>query len=151
MSEQDFFFDEEPEVAPEPPKAKAPRAAKSDAPVSEKPAPRAAKTTAKPVTKVTAKPVIDEYEPEALGDPQSTTWTVAILLALVALLLGAILGFFLGSALGKPAASGSTAAPVTQTPATGAPSALTSEQVNAGLPAGHPPINTSSTVETTGK
>lgn len=138
MSEQDFFFDEEQESAPDQPKAKASRAASDDVP-AKRPATAKAKQPA-------AEPVVSSYE------PQVTTWTIAILLALVGLLLGAILGFFLGSALGKPApaVSGTPTTPVTQTPSSGTPSTLTSDQINAGLPAGHPAINTSST-ETTAK
>lgn len=139
MSEQDFFFDEEPETAAEQPKPKNTRAKTDDAAPVKRTAPKAAK----------------QSEPEPVAVPyesQMTTWSVAILLALVGLLLGAILGFFLGSALGKPATTtGTSTAPIGQTaPTDGTPSTLTSEQISGGLPAGHPDISNTST-ETTGK
>lgn len=125
MSDQDFFFDEEPEP--------------------KKPAGKESKPASKPAAPASAPAA---PAPSSSGSDQSTTWAIASLLAVVGLLLGAILGFLLGNTLAKNA----TTAPVANTPAATAPSAssggasaLTSEQVQSGLPAGHPAISTPTT------
>lgn len=139
MSEQDFFFDEEPQPASDEPKpAKASKPAKDAAPAASAPAKRPVKDAAP----------AEAIEPSA--DAQMTTWSVAALLAIVGLLVGAILGFMLGGALAKPAAVSSTGTPTTGAPVA-APSNLTTDQIEAGLPAGHPPIDSIESTETTGK
>lgn len=131
MSEQDFFFDEEPEAKVTP--AKAPKA----------PATSPSKSAAKTSTP----------EPVAYAADQSTTWAVAALIGVVGLLLGAILGFVLGNTLAgsnsAAPASSSVAAPATAAGTQAAPQ-LTSQQISAGqLPAGHPAINASGAVVAT--
>jgi hypothetical protein len=139
VSEQDFFFDEEPD-------AKTPAA---KGPASKAAAPKASKQTpsdsGKPASK--AVPVVEASPSEA---DQSTTWAVASLLGVVGLLLGAILGFLLGNSLPGTTTS-TTPAPAAVTAPGAAPSTLTSEQINSGeLPAGHPPIDASGTAGATG-
>ena len=123
MSEQDFFFDEEPD-------AKAPKAPK--APVTP------------PKSSVTAPEAV------AASTDQSTTWAVAALIGVIGLLLGAILGFVLGDALaGTTSTDTAATAPAPITGTQPAPE-LTTEQISAGeLPAGHPAVNTSGAAETT--
>jgi hypothetical protein len=129
VSDQDFFFEEEP-AAPK----RTGKGAKSTA------APSSAKAGAS--TAVPPAPKPGPSAPLLIAD-QSTTWAIASLLAVAALLLGAILGFLLGTGLAKsrvavPAAS----VPAASAPAASAtPAQLTSEQVRAGLPAGHPAIS----------
>jgi len=128
VSDQDNFFDEEP-VAKQP----EPKASKSVA-VNEPAAPAASVTSS--------------------TDDQSTTWAVAMLIGVIGLLLGAILGFLLGTSLAK-SATVPAATPTTTSPAGTVPSAdpgeLTTDQVESGLPAGHPPVSvpTSESVDTT--
>lgn len=128
MSDQDFFFEEEPE--------------------GTKPADKSSKAAKQPVTDAPATSVTSS------GDDQSTTWAIAMLIGIIGLLLGAILGFLLGTSLAK------SAAPAATTPAATAPAAnvpatnggqLTTEQIQGGLPAGHPQVSipTSESAETT--
>jgi len=133
VSDQDFFFDEEPTGTTTDSKgAKPGKQAASNTPA----APAAA------------------IVPEASGD-QSTTWAVAMLIGIIGLLLGAILGFLLGTSLAKSATVPAATAPAATSPAVTAPSAdpgtLTTDQVSSGLPAGHPPVSvpTSESVDTT--
>lgn len=130
MSEQDFFFDEEPEAKA--PAAKTPKAPKASAPAPSKSSP--------------AEPVV-----EASVADGTTTWAVAALIGVIGLLLGAILGFVLGNTLAGASASSGTSTTGAPTPITGTQPApqLTTEQISAGqLPAGHPAINTSGAAET---
>jgi hypothetical protein len=127
VSEQDFFFDDEPE-------AKGPSA---KAPAAKAPSARSPKAPVASPAKVSA----------AAPDDQSTTWAIAALIGVIGLLLGAILGFVLGTTLaGKSATVAATPAPAVATQV--APQ-LTTQQINAGqLPAGHPAIPTTSVATT---
>lgn len=123
MSEQDFFFEEEPD-------AKGSSAKGSKAPV----------TTSSKSSSAAA--------PAPAPSDQSTTWAVAALIGVMGLLLGAILGFVLGTTLAR---SNTATTAVTPAPITGTQPApeLTTEQIAAGeLPAGHPAVNASGTSET---
>jgi hypothetical protein len=135
VSDQDFFFDEEPEA-----KAPETKGSKSPAPGAAKP-PR--KTTQPEAPKT-------ESAPPAGPVDQSTTWAVAALLGVAGLLLGAILGFLLGSTLsGSSSTTPTSLAPTTPSTQQAAPQ-LTTEQIQAGqLPAGHPKIGSTSTPTTT--
>jgi len=141
VSEQDFFFDEEPEGTKPATKSAASKATptKGSGPASAGSGKSASK----------AAPVVEA--PSSVAD-QSTTWAVASLLGVVGLLLGAILGFLLGNSLSATTTSTTTpSAPVTAPQSGTAPSTLTSEQLNSGeLPAGHPPIDASGTAGATG-
>lgn len=134
MSDQDFFFDED-----------------------EKPAPKeapAAKPAPKPGPKPAGKPAPAQKAAPASAPARSSsaieiTWTVAALIAVVALLLGVIVGY----AIPK----GSSSADTVQT--TTAPQ-LSPQQLQSGqLPPGHPDIGgagassgaTGSATTTTGK
>jgi hypothetical protein len=137
VSEQDFFFDEEPE-----PKAPATKGAKAPATQGARPATKApAKASSGPVT------TRSEH-----GADLSSLYATGALIGVVGLLLGAILGFLLGSALaGNNSATnaGGTGVPAPTLSGQTAPT-LTQEQLNAtGLPAGHPAIGTSGTAVTT--
>lgn len=127
MSEQDNFFDEEPDApSPAPKGSKSPATAPSKSP-AEAPAPA----------------VYDDAPAEG-----STTWAIASLIGVIGLLLGAILGFVLGSTLSAAAVSTDTTAPA---PITGTQSApqLTTDQISAGeLPAGHPSVGTTGSTGT---
>lgn len=137
MSEQDFFFDEEPD-------AKAP-ASKGSGPASKgsKPAPAATATAGSK-----AAPVVEAAPSVA---DQSTTWAVASLLGVIGLLLGAILGYMLGTSVAGTTSitTPPAAAPAALDGSGTAPSTLTSDQINAPLPPGHPPIDASGTPDTT--
>ena len=129
MSEQDFFFDEEPDD-------KASSAKGTSAKGSRTPAP--AKAAA--ATPVAAVAVAED----------STTWAVAALIGVIGLLLGAILGFVLGTTLAGNSTATTAASVNAPAPVAGAQaSPLTTEQISAGqLPAGHPAVNTSGAVDT---
>jgi len=136
VSDQDFFFDEEPtKPAPGTPASK-PGATKSGG----------AKPGAKPATS-------SETE-TAVAVPfleQSTVMSVAILIGVVGLLVGLIGGYLLGTAQTQPAAVSATGAVGTVTGSTGQGGAplLTEEQINAGqVPAGHPAITASGAATT---
>jgi len=132
VSDQDFFFDEDPSGTTT--ETKAPKGAKQAAP----------NTPAAP----------DATPVSVVSDGQSTTWAIAMLIGIIGLLLGAILGFLLGTSLAKSAAPAASA-PAATAPSATAPAAnpgnLTTDQVNSGLPAGHPPVSvpTSESVDTT--
>jgi hypothetical protein len=123
VSDQDFFFDEEPTKP------------KSDAPA---PKSGASKSGSKPVTSSKAEPpaVVPFLE-------QNTIMSVAILIGVVGLLVGLIGGYLLGSAQTQPAAAPATGAVGTVPSGSdqgGAP-VLTEEQLNSGqIPTGHPSI-----------
>lgn len=144
MSDQDSFFDEEPEPkGPGKSSGGTKPSAKTPARGSGQPAPRSG---SRPASRSTTPPPV-----EPAGTQGETTWAIAALLAVVALLLGAICGFLLGTTL---AGSGTTAAPATTTPAasTSQPSVLTTQQIQSGqLPPGHPTINSSASAATTGQ
>ena len=142
MSEQDFFFDDEPQTpnpATKPPKA--PKAATSTVKsAASKPAP--SKSAASKKTAAVAD------EPAESFVDQPTTWAIATLVGVCGLLLGLILGFLLGTTLARNAAVATTATPVVTAPAavSGGGSTLTSAQISAGqLPAGHPAITVPTT------
>jgi hypothetical protein len=127
VSEQDFFFDEDPEPDKTP--------GKSSKPAAPAPSAKLAAKSAAPA---------QSAAPASFADG-STTWAVASLLAVAGVLLGAILGFLLGTGMAKSASVSTpgTGVPAAVAPATsGQPSTLTSEQVQSGLPAGHPDIST---------
>jgi len=136
VSEQDFFFDEEPEsTKPAQPAAKTP---------SVKPA---ASSSAKSTSPKVAAPAAASVSPA--GSDQSTTMAVAALVGVVGLLLGAILGFLLGNTVAKStiAAPKSSATP-SQTQTTGSGSSGQAGPLPSGvttLPAGHPPVNVPTT------
>lgn len=125
MSEQDFFFDEEPEA--------------------KTPAAKGSKATASAPSK---SPAVESAPVTSVADG-STTWAVAALIGVIGLLFGAILGFLLGNALsGNTATAADAAAPAPITGTQPAPQ-LTTEQIAAGqLPAGHPAVNASGTSDT---
>lgn len=130
MSDQDFFFDEEPtKPAPGTPASK----------------PGATKSGAKPATS-------SETETAAAVPflEQSTVMSVAILIGVVGLLVGLIGGYLLGTAQTQPAAAPATGAIGTVPSAAdqgGAP-VLTTEQINSGLPANHPSLPASGAAAT---
>jgi hypothetical protein len=136
VSDQDFFFDEEPtKPAPDAPASKS-GGAKSGA----------AKPAAKPASS-------SKTEPAAAVPflEQSTVMSVAILIGVVGLLVGLIGGYLLGTAQTQPAAAPASGAVGTVPDATGQGGApvLTQEQINAGqVPAGHPSIATSGAATT---
>lgn len=139
MSEQDFFFDEEPE-----PKAPAAKGAKAPA---NTPAKTAAKAPAKSAPKDSSSV---ETIPAAGTFDQSTLYAIAALVGVIGLLLGATLGFLLGTTMASgtaPSSSTSTTAPAAGGSA--AP-ALTQDQLTTTtLPAGHPKVDVSGAVGTT--
>lgn len=135
MSDQDFFFDEEPtKPAPGAPASK-PGATKSGG----------AKPGAKPATS-------SETETAAAVPflEQSTVMSVAILIGVVGLLVGLIGGYLLGTAQTQPAAAPAIGAVGTVPDATGQGGApvLTQEQINSGLPANHPSVPASGAAAT---
>ncbi|HEY5505895.1 MAG TPA: hypothetical protein VIK83_00220 [Coriobacteriia bacterium] len=135
MSDQDFFFEDEPQA----PKPSGKGSKSAAAPAAPKPrAPKAPAATA-------STPVTGASDPLAFAD-QSTTWAVASLVCVCGLLLGLILGFALGTTLAKNAATAAlpTPAVTATTPSTvsGGASTLTTAQLASGeLPAGHPVVN----------
>jgi hypothetical protein len=136
VSDQDFFFDEEPE-APKP-------AGKGTKPASPPAAPPAKATASKAAPAKPAAPVAEvDTEPSASFIEQPTTWAIASLLAVAGLLLGAILGYLLGIGMAKPAAvvPAATSPAATVPAASGTPAVLTTEQIQAGMPAGHPAVS----------
>ena len=143
MSEQDFFFDEEPG-----PKAAAAKGAKTPAATSAKtPAKTPATSSAKSAPK--ASPAV-ETTPSAGSFDQSTLYAIAALVGVIGLLLGATLGFLLGTTMASNSASSpstSTAAPAAS--GSSAP-ALTQDQLTTTtLPAGHPQVNVGAAAGTT--
>jgi hypothetical protein len=143
VSDQDFFFEDEPQA----PKPSGSRSKAPAAPASPKPrTPTASDATV-------STPVTGAADPLAIAD-QSTTWAVASLVGVCGLLLGLILGFMLGTTLAKNAATASVTTPAVSatTPAavSGGGSTLTTEQLASGqLPAGHPAVNIPATSSAT--
>ncbi len=115
MSDQDFFFDEE-EAAPAP----KPRQSRS-------------------ASRAKSAPAAPERESSGGGSffAQDVSMSIAALMSVIALLLGVIVGIVI------PDQGGSTTTGTTQTSTEqGAPAPeLTEEQLNAGLPEGHPDIS----------
>jgi len=132
VSEQDFFFDEEPDT-----KAPATKGAKAPVKAPVKSSPKASSSAA-------ATPA-----PAGIPVDPSNFYAVLALVGVIGLLLGAILGFLLGSNLAGNAAS-SSAAPVTAPVAggTSAPTLTQDQLATTTLPAGHPAIPTSGTATT---
>lgn len=128
MSDQDFFFDEDEDVAAEASKSSAKSASKA-APARSS-APKAAATQkAAPAAKPAAAPA---------GGSQ-VSLTVAALMTVVGLLLGVIIGFLLPG--GGTSATTNTSAPAVSGGTSTAPQ-LSEDQLTSGeLPAGHPPID----------
>lgn len=125
MSDQDFFFDEEPEGK------------KTAKPAAKAPSAKPSARTTSPKAAAPAAPSVS-----AASSDQSATMAIAALVGVAALLLGAILGFLLGNTVGKStvAAPKSTAIP-TQT--TGSTSSGQAGPLPAGvttLPPGHPAV-----------
>jgi hypothetical protein len=142
VSDQDFFFEDEPQ-------APKPSGKGSKAPASSAPTPRTPKAPAA----AASTPVTRAADPLAIAD-QSTTWAVASLVGVCGLLLGLILGFMLGTTLAKNASTAAlpTPAVTATTPSTvsGGGSELTTAQLASGeLPAGHPAINIPATSSAT--
>lgn len=114
MSDKDFFFDDEDEKLEEDAAEKP----------GKKPAPAAAKS---------ARPAA--ASPQASFWTQTVTMSITSLVAAIALLLGVIVGIVLpvgdggSSGVPDPATNGAISAP-----------ALSEEQLQGGLPEGHPPL-----------
>ncbi|HEX9093222.1 MAG TPA: hypothetical protein VF902_04490 [Coriobacteriia bacterium] len=136
MSDQDFFFDEEDEARP----------TESSAPAGK------AKTGsgAKPQGAASAPAKRGGAAPAASSDTsaqtplleQNVTVMVAGMLMVVGILVGFIIGFLIGGGTSAPAAVPSTtSAPVGAV----TPGTLTDQQVQQGLPAGHPSIGATGT------
>ncbi|MDO8963766.1 MAG: hypothetical protein Q7W30_04655 [Coriobacteriia bacterium] len=138
MSDQDFFFDEEPAKA-------------------EKAAPKSTTkaATSKPVAKTTAAKAapVAPAEPASMLD-QNVSMGVAGMLAVVGILVGVIIGFLMGGAMGAqqaavpPATTPAASTPMgsgSAAPAGSNPAPLTQEQMQQGangqLPSGHPNIS----------
>jgi hypothetical protein len=154
VSDQDFFFDEEPESkgpgnkggrTPAAPSAKTPSKSSAGSTArSTQPAPRSG----------SRQPSRSTTPPPAAPSPAQgeTTWAIAALLAVAALLLGAICGFLLGNTLAGSSGSAPVANTTTPAASTTQPSVLTTAQIQSGqLPAGHPSINSSGSAATTGQ
>ena len=109
----------------------------------EKPA---EKSASKPVSKPSGKPSSPKggAAPAAAGE-RTVTMTVAALIGVVALLFGVIIGLFAAPDSGKVASPNSTATQGTAAPA------LTDEQIQQGLPEGHPTIPQDMTATSTGE
>lgn len=132
MSEQDFFFDEDDDVQEAPktsdsskPKAPAKNATAKSAPAKSAPSKGGSTRT----------PAVADAAPAPFLE-QNVTMMVAIMMLVIGMLVGFILGFLI--------APSGTATPVSnqniEAPASGTPGSLTQEQLNGGLPAGHPNI-----------
>jgi hypothetical protein len=139
VSDQDFFFDEDEAPAEKPAKADkgAAPAAKGGTKrpaASKSAAPRASASKAAP-----SGPAQDEYEAVPFAE-QTVTVLIAGLLMVISLLIGAIIGFLLGGTSAGPAVS---SVPEAAAPAGGTgtdPGPLTNEQLQGGMPAGHPAV-----------
>ena len=137
MSEQDFFFDEEPE-------SKAPAAKSAKAP-AKTPSKAAAKTPATASTDASA--TVDSKttaDPAALST--DTLYSIGALIGVLGILLGAILGFLLGNALAPGSSASTSTLPAPTVGSQSAPT-LTEEQLTTStLPPGHPSVGTSAPV-----
>ncbi len=115
MSDQDFFFDEDEKV---------------DEEVAEKPASK--KANGKPAPRQTAP---RQSAAGYSGGGQSVTMTVASLIAVVALLVGVIIGILI------PAGASTPTSPAANTSGSVSAPQLTDEQIQGGVPEGHPDIS----------
>lgn len=138
MSDNDFFFEDDQKAEPAP-KAKPAGAS------AKKPAPSGA-VTKKPAPKSSARPVAPRGE---MVEQQSVTITIAVLIAVVALLVGMIVGMFIGRAMVPEVVSNPTTptgTPMGGTMGSGSAPVLTDEQIEQGMPEGHPdPASTETT------
>jgi hypothetical protein len=135
VSDQDFFFDEDEAPAEKPAKAGKAQAPVSKAAASPRKRPAAAKTTPKAAT-----PAEDTGTDAVPFAEQTVTVLIAGLLMVISLLVGAIIGFLLGGTSTVPATTG---IPEAAAPAGGTgtePGPLTNEQMQGGMPAGHPAV-----------
>ena len=133
MSDQDFFFDDEDAPAAKEPSAAASAPGKSGsgdrtAPDKSASGKQATRSSATPVT-----PAGGQFFEQNVAMP------VAALLMVIALLIGMIIGIFVGKAISGSAVPVTTSSGST-TPPSASPSPLTSEQMQGGLPSGHPDI-----------
>jgi hypothetical protein len=138
VSDQDFFFDEDETPAEKPAKADksaapAAKAGTKRPTASKSAAPRASASKAAP-----SGPAQDDDEAVPFTE-QTVTVLIAGLLMVISLLIGAIIGFLLGGTSAGPAVS---SVPEAAAPAGGStdPGPLTNEQIQGGMPAGHPAI-----------
>jgi hypothetical protein len=140
VSDQDFFFDEDEAPAEKP--AKADKSAAPAAKTGTK-RPVASKSAASKGSAAKAAPSgpaqDDDYEAVPFTE-QTVTVLIAGLLMVISLLIGAIIGFLLGGTSAGPAVS---SVPEAASPAAGTstdPGPLTNEQIQGGMPAGHPAV-----------
>ena len=120
MSDNDFLFDDDKKAEPA---------------VKSKPAGNAA-VKKKPAPKSAPRPAAAPARAAGVQDQQSVTVTIAALIAVVALLIGIIVGIFVGRAMTPDTVSSQTVTGGTSM--TGTAPALTEEQIQGGMPAGHP-------------
>jgi hypothetical protein len=114
VSDQDFFFDEEESAEEQPKKKSGSGSAKKSTPAKQKSAKSAANAADVPFME------------------RTVTMTIAMLMAVVTLLVGVIVGIVIPTDSGVPAP--------TATGVGGAAPELTPEQLNTGMPEGHPDI-----------
>lgn len=126
MSDQDFFFDDEPQAKP---------AAKGSAGAKGPAAAKSASTAKAGAPARQAAPATGSFF------AQSVSMAITSLVAVIALLVGLIVGLLIPT--------GGSAVPTTSPAASTAPS-LTQDQLNSGeLPAGHPDIGGTTTESAT--
>ncbi len=131
MSDQDFFFDEDDETR---------EGGSKDAEGAAKD-----RSSRKPADKP-SRPKAEARRPEPASGSffeQSTTMAIASLIGIIGLLLGVIVGFVMSGMLGAAAVPAPVAGQMTPVPgnSSGSPGALSNEQLQQGLPAGHVPIS----------
>lgn len=132
MSDQDFFFDEEEQVAKEAPKTSS-KSTKAAAPKADKAAPVARKASPAPAPR----PAGGIFE-------QSVSMTVAALMTVIGILVGVIIGFVVAPD-GATVSTGTTPT-TTGAGATSTAPQLSEDQLNSGsLPEGHPDISSVAT------
>lgn len=145
MSDQDFFFDDD---EPKPTKStKSAKAApgRTSASGSSKPSVSSSKSPAK---NAPAKDAVHTPVPSGGFMDQSMSMPIVSLLVVIGLLVGVIVGFLIGGGMQSqtPAITGTGAigAGTTGTGTTGGattnPGQLTPEQIQKGLPSGHPAV-----------
>ena len=151
MSDQDFFFDDdEPKPAKSAKSTKSAKAAPVKAPgsgskPSQTPSKSAAATSASKDAAVVA--------PAGAFMEQSLSMPVVSLLVVIGLLVGVIVGFLIGGGVQSqsPAVTGTGAIGNTGTGTSGTgagtatPGQLTPDQIQQGLPAGHPSVGATTT------
>lgn len=134
VSDQDFFFDEEP--------AKKEKAADKPAKSGTSKSP----TKSMPAKSVPAKSAPSKSAPAPVATPffeQNVSMAVAGMLGVIGILIGVIVGFLLGgmgSAAILPTDTTLTAPAASTGTGTGTAPELTPQQQGGGLPAGHPSI-----------